>query len=100
MIGSAGSFWLLVLTSSSDANSALSLFGIVCRAVGTTNGEGGGRVPPTPWHSSPQILLGIEAKPSPSKDLGLLIASWIFKCSLLCAEPSETHGGTGGTGGQ
>ena len=41
MIGSAGSFWLLVLTSSSDANSALSLFGIVCRAVGNPGGAGG-----------------------------------------------------------
>ena len=41
MIGSAaGSFWLLVLTSSSDAKSALSLFGIVCRAVGTGFGRG------------------------------------------------------------
>ena len=35
MIGSAGSFWLLVLTSSSDAKFALSLFGIVCRALGS-----------------------------------------------------------------
>ena len=50
MIGSAGSFWLLVLTSSSDANSALSLFGIVCRAVGNEEqgrppkNRGGGQV--------------------------------------------------------
>ena len=41
MIGSAGSFWLLVLTSSSDANSALSHFGIVHRAVGNPCGNGG-----------------------------------------------------------
>ena len=49
MIGSAGSFWLLVLTSSSDANSALSNFGIVCRAVGTRGGGGRG-------HPLPPIL--------------------------------------------
>ena len=63
MIGSAGSFWLLVLTSSSDANSALSHFGIVCRAVGNPTGTGGHGGDRLPFYFRPAVGTGAAIAP-------------------------------------